>query len=186
MPKGEGVFKQMTWIFNQLKRWRASRDGVTAIEFALLAGPFILLVMGIIELALMNTSAFILQGAVSDAARLIRTGQVQQSGADPEQMFADELCRAGLFLECDQIQYTVETLTAFADADAGQVDENGTLLNPQFDPGGSREVVLIRAVYLYPFLTPLIGEFFSDYPGNTRLLMSTIVLETEPYELEEE
>lgn len=171
----------------RFQRWCKCQQGVTAIEFALLAVPFVLIVIGIIELALVNTAGFVLQGAVSDAARLIRTGQVQQAEADPEDMFFEALCdHAGMLLNCDNLQYTVETLDNFADADDADLDENGGLNNQQFDPGSARDIVLIRVVYLYPLLTPLIGEFFSDYPENTKLLMSTIVLETEPYQFDDD
>ncbi|MCB9989629.1 MAG: pilus assembly protein [Rhodospirillales bacterium] len=162
--------------------WR-DRKGTTAIEFSLLAIPFVTFVIGIIELALMGASASLLQGAMSDAARLVRTGQVQQTSGDPQQMFADALCaKASVLLNCSNIQYSVERLDAFSDANpAPDVDEDGNLVNTQFDPGASRDVVLIRVAYGYRFMTPLIGNVFSNYANNTRLLVSSMVLETEPY-----
>lgn len=171
-----------------IRRWWKDTEGATAIEFGLLAVPFVFFVVGIIELALMNAAGFVMQGAVSDAARLIRTGQIQQSEeGNPEDLFYEALCdHAGMMLDCSRLQYTVEPLDAFANAEDFDLDEEGNLLDTQFDPGGVRDVVMIRTVYRYRLLTPLIGEFFSNYPGNVRLLMSTIVLETEPYEFEEE
>ncbi|MCB1552101.1 MAG: hypothetical protein KDJ26_08920, partial [Alphaproteobacteria bacterium] len=53
-----------------------------------------------------------------------------------------------------------------------------------FDAGSVDDVILIRAVYKYPLITPLISKFMSGSDGKTRTLVSTIVLETEPYDVE--
>ena len=167
------------------KRIYMNQKGTTAIEFSLLALPFCLFVIGIIELALMFASGFLLQGAVSDAARLIRTGQVQQAGGgDPADMFREALCgHAVALISCDDIQFNVQTLDSFAAQGSDMVfDEDGNLTSQDFDAGGVRDVVLIQVAYLYPLMTPMIGEFFSDYPGNKRLLTSVVVFETEPYQ----
>lgn len=163
--------------------WRSDCSAVAAIEFSLMALPFILLVIGIMELSLMFAADSLLHGAVSDAARLVRTGQIQQTDGDPEQMFTDALCHhAGMLLNCDRFQYEVHVLDRFDEADLSPVfDEDGNMASSGFDPGGVREIVLIRVSYLYPLMTPMIGNFFADYPGNQKLLLATTVLETEPY-----
>ncbi len=65
-------------------KWGKNRDGATAIEFAFLAMPYLLLSLGIIELSLMFASESLLEGATSRAARTVKTGQLQQSA--PENM----------------------------------------------------------------------------------------------------
>jgi len=169
--------------FKHHASWRRNQDGSVAIEFALVAIPFVLIVIGIIELSLMFAANALLQGAVQDAGRLIRTGQVQQSD-DPETMFQTALCNhAGILLNCNQLQYHVTTIASFADADMNPaLDEEGNLSESEFFPGGARDIVLIRTIYLYPIMTPLIGQFLSDFSGNRKLLVSTVALETEPYE----
>ena len=167
--------------------WRVDCSAVAAIEFSLMALPFIILVIGIMELSLMFAAGSLLHGAVNDAARLVRTGQIQQTNGDPEVMFADALCRhAGMLLNCDGFQYEVHVLDSFSAADLAPVfDDEGNLQVSGFDPGGVRQIVLIRVSYLYPLMTPLIGNFFADYPGNRKLLLATTVLETEPYAFED-
>ena len=34
-------------------------------------------------------------------------------------------------------------------------------------------------------LTPLVGNLLADGPNNSKLLVSTVVLETEPYDVEQ-
>lgn len=168
--------------------WRRDARGSAAIEFTLLAVPFTLFVVAIIELALMFAGGFVLQGSVNNAARLIRTGQLQQAQADPEEMFAETLCAtAGILLNCGEVEYDVRTLDSFLEVDATpNIDEEGVMTDPEFDVGGVSDVVMVRASYLYPLMTPGISRFFSDAPGNKKLLMSTVIFETEPYEFEDD
>lgn len=172
------------------KRWRKSTSGTTAIEFSLVAIPFIIMMLGIVEIALMYTAGSLLEGSTAAAARMIRTGQLQQlNPADPETMFREALCAniRGL-VNCNTVQIEVVQLPdGFMDASdyAPQFDEDGNLVTRAFTMGGSSDVVLIRTAYRYPFLTPLLSPILGGASGS-RLLMSTIVLETEPYDFAEE
>lgn len=163
--------------------WRKDEDGAAALEFAFLSIPFFTFLIGIIEVALMIANASVLEGATYDAARLVRTGQVQQ-GADPETMFRSALCDHAVILDCDDIQFTVTTLNTFGDAEDAvpTFDEDGNMEEEDFDAGGSGDIVMIRVSYLYEMMTPMLGQLFTNYPGRKRLMMSTVVLQTEPYE----
>jgi Flp pilus assembly protein TadG len=162
-------------------------DASTAVEFALLGIPFVFMLIGIIEVSLMFAANSVLQDAASQAARMIRTGQVQQS-TSPEDAFYDEMCRvASVFLSCERIQYEVVTLPGgFGDAESNpvQLDADGNLISQGFDAGGTDDVVMIHTVYHYPMLTPFLGPLFSDTAGSSKLLMSTVVIQTEPYEFD--
>jgi Flp pilus assembly protein TadG len=171
------------WIRN----WLKNREGVTAIEFSLMAAPFLLIIIGIIELSLLYVANSLLLGGVDDVARQIRTGQLQ-TATDPRQAFHDAFCKtSGVLIDCDKIQYEVQTIASFASADlsppgTNDFDEHGNFKDPPpFEPGASGSLVMIRVLYFYPLVTPLIGQFFADYPGNNKLMIATIVVENEPY-----
>lgn len=169
-----------------LKKWREGTRGTTAIEFSLLLVPYLMLTLGIIELSIMYTSASLLEGATGSAARLIRTGQLQQSGEDPEIVFREALCDyVTVLIRCEDVQIEVLPLTSFYDAASmqAQFDEEGNLISGGFDAGGSDDRVLVRTAYRYEMITPFIGRFFASSDGR-RLFMSTIVLQTEPYEFQ--
>lgn len=171
-----------------LRRWWRGEDAATAVEFALVAFPFIYLLVGIVELSLMFAAMSTLDAATNDAARLIRTGQVQQTNGDPQEMFEDLLCsKINVFLSCSGVQYEVITMNGFSDFASypASFDEDGNLQSSGFDPGSVDDVVLIRAAYRYPLLTPLLGAAFADGPNNTKLMVTTVVLETEPYDVRE-
>src|SRR5690606_26255892 len=140
-----------------LKRWRREQDGAAAIEFAFLGIPFVFFIIGIIEVALMMANASILEGAVYDAARLVRTGQVQQNG-DPEEAFRAAICDHAVIMDCDSLEYFVTTLDSFSDADENlpEFDDEGSMEEQDFEVGGSGDIVMIRVSYLYEFMTPWI------------------------------
>src|SRR5262245_49272866 len=73
-------------------------DGAAAIEFALIAAPFLALLFAIMETALIFFSGQALETAVADSARLIMTGQAQTAGYSKQQ-FKDAVCAKiyGLF-----------------------------------------------------------------------------------------
>src|SRR5580704_17162023 len=68
-----------------------NQEGITAIEFAFVGPPFLLLLAAIFEVGLTLTTQSLLDGAARDAARLIRTGQAQSQGS-PITAFQSLLC----------------------------------------------------------------------------------------------
>ena len=164
-------------------------DGATAVEFSLIAVPFTLLLIAIVELSMFFAASSMIQGATEEAARLVRTGQVQQTNGDPQEMFENALCaHASVMANCDNIFYEVIRLDNFADFTNYplQFDGDGNMVSQGFTPGGVNDVVLIRASYRYPLMIPLLANIFSDGPNNTRLIVATLVLQSEPYDLAEE
>ena len=173
------------------KQFAGDTNGATAIEFALFSIPFLFILIGIIEMGLMFTAATLLQGATDDAARLIRTGQAQNSGS-AQTMFEDMLCdKVSIFIPCGQLMYEVIRIDdedGFSGASTNaniaqpQIDADGNLQIGEFDPGEENSLVLVRAAYRYPLMTPFIAPFLADNNDGKRLLMSTAIVQNEPYQ----
>lgn len=166
------------------KAWFQSKDGTTAIEFSLLAIPYFMLTIGIIELGMMYATASLLEGATSSAARLVRTGQAQQSGGNAQTMFEEALCDyADVLMDCSKIVYEATPMDSYYDYSdmAANYNEEGDMVSRGFNPGGSDQKILIRVSYRYTMLTPLIGNLLAA-PSGQRTFTSTLVLQTEPYE----
>lgn len=172
-------------MFKLCRTWLRKENGTTAIEFSMLLIPFLMLSFGIIELALMYTTANLLEGATGSAARLIRTGQLQQSGsADPASDFRTAMCEfATAIIDCNDIVIEVSVLNSYADYTPPVYDADGNMISGGFDAGGSNDRILIRAAYRYEMITPIVGPLLSGNTGS-RLFVSTIVLQIEPYEFE--
>lgn len=180
------MFRAVSQAKSVYKKWLRNKNGTTAIEFSLLSIPFVFLTIGIIELSIMYAAASLLEGATGSASRLIRTGQVQQTTADPLEMFENELCNfTRAIVNCAEIEFEVIVLDDFTDASGfpATVDENGDFLSSGVDFGGVSDKILVRAAYRYQMMTPFIGPLLAG-ADNSRLFVSTIVLQTEPYEFE--
>lgn len=184
----------MRVLYNKKSLFRAFRksdDGTTAIEFAMLSVPFTLLLVGLVETGLFFTAGVLLDGASQDAARLIRTGQAQNSG-DPQTMFEDRLCqKVGVFIDCNDLLYeaipVADNSFDSVDGMTPSFDEDGNLESQGFATGGSNDVVVIRVAYRYNFLTPFIGHFMGEAADRDgALLMTTVVARNEPYNFGEE
>ncbi|HYD17141.1 MAG TPA: TadE/TadG family type IV pilus assembly protein [Patescibacteria group bacterium] len=168
------------------RRWLKNEEGVTAVEFSLVAMPMFTLIFGIIELSMFFASGTVLEGASAEAARRIRTGQVQQS-EEPEEEFKKLLCdQGGSMLDCDKIQYEVIHVGgnsfSIADTMEPEFDDEGNLIPHPFDAGSESEVVMVRTFYKWTFYTPFIGSMLTAGSGQDWIgHMSTVVIRTEPY-----
>lgn len=172
-------------MMNIFKKWWQGNKGVTAVEFSLVGIPFILMTVGIIETAVMLTANSLLQESTFSAARLIRTGQIQKAASGPEEMFRDAVCDfSELLIPCDDIQFQVQEVPSFADAadNEPEVDDDGNLTDTAFDPGAQNAVVIIRVLYNYPVRTPMMQALLANREGGKHTMLSTIVLQTEPYQ----
>ena len=84
-------------------RFVKDESGATAVEMAIVAMPFLLLLFGIMSVCLFYFANFAIENAVWQAARAIRTGQLQQgkgaytgtsTDADKKAAFKKALCAA--------------------------------------------------------------------------------------------
>ncbi len=163
-------------------------EGTTAVEFSMLLVPYIMVVLAILEVSLMYLSASLLEGSTTNAARMIKTGQIQQSGSvDPAGDFRNVLCsQAAIIIACDDIEIEAQTMVSYDDFDTlqPQFDDDGNMVSQGFAVGGSNDRILIRASFRYEMMTPLIGPLLGG-PDSSHVFISTLVLQTEPYEFED-
>jgi Flp pilus assembly protein TadG len=142
------------------RRIRRRDDGVTAVEFAMVAPVFLFLVFAILETSLMYVVATVMQGEVALTKRIIRTGQLQQED-DAITAFCETLCEnLNNVLNCDNVIIDVRTFDDFGEIDLDDfVDDEGNASGNQFTPGSAGEIVVVRVAYLYNIVTPYLDEF---------------------------
>lgn len=162
---------------------RLLRDeqGNALIEFAFVAPPFFLLLVGTLEVSVMFFTGTVIEGATKEAARQIRTGQIQGT-ADPLVAFQDLLCDS-LFgiIDCTKVTFNVQTFSNFSAVSMPiEIDEDGEIVNTGFAPGGSSAVTVVRSIYRWEFMTPLIDQVMPAGLGG-HLLISTVAFQNEPY-----
>jgi len=168
-----------TLLLRRAKQIPANDDGVTVIEFALLAFPFFALIGAILETGLFLLGSQVFDSAVDDAARTIMIGEAESySAAD----FRTKICEHTFgLLDCPAIKLRTRPIASFSSAvTSPPVDADGNwILTEEFDAGGSRQVILVEAYYKWNTFFGF-DYGFSKY-GNALIISASRVFMTEPY-----
>ena len=166
------------------RRFIRQDDGSAAIEFGMVALPFLALVFAIMETSIVFFAGQTLETAAADSARLVMTGQAQNQGFS-QAKFKEEVCKRifGLFNCAEGLQVDVRTYSSFASIDSSKpIDANGNLVNNfTYNPGGPGEIVVVRLLYQFPVYVSLLGLNLSDMAGSKRLIMATSAFRNEPF-----
>ena len=187
--------------------WTGSNHGSAAIEFAFVAPIFFALMLGILEIGVMTFAQFALQNSVTDAGRLIRTGQAQSANtssgptcvggsdthdygtgaAGQQNWFQGQIC-CGVtpLMDCPSLQVTVTSITGgFTSTGFGALGAAGS-----YSPGNACDVVLVRANYIWTIWFPGLAQLLNgngpaNYLVNTgtngHLLTGTAAFRNEPF-----
>ena len=170
-----------------VRRFAGRQDGVAAIEFGIVAAPFLALMFAIMETALVFFASQTLETAVADSSRLIMTGQAQTQTFDAAR-FKTAVCSKinGLFDCTGGLYVDVQKYSSFGSVDnSSPVDSNGNLKTSSFGyvPGGPGDIVVVRLMYQWPVYASVLGFNLSNLGGgSTRLLMATAAFRNEPYQ----
>jgi Flp pilus assembly protein TadG len=184
---------------------RLARDsiGAIALEMALIGPLFFLLMLTIVDLGLMLANQSLLEGAARDAARLIRTGQVQ-TATSPITTFQNLLCSDMSSMmttaQCTaNIIFEVQTFTSFGSVSftpcvRNNNDTTGTGTACSFTAGSGGDIVGVKASYNRPFFVAWVGACLSggscwtggttggSNPGTGSVsLVSTVIFRNEPF-----
>lgn len=180
---------------------RDGSKGSAAIEFALVAPVFFLLLMGTIEAGIIFFAQSSLQNALNDAARLVRTGQNVCFTTDingnclpmTADQFRNQVCSevSVLLQNCGKdvngnsdLQFDVRAypggftgVTNSSPLDAG----NNLPSMTTFTTGNPCDVVLVRAFYRWPVFTPGLNYLLANMAGSYHLLATAAAFRNEPY-----
>jgi len=166
------------------RRFIKHQDGAAAVEFALVATPFLALTFAIIESAMVFFAGQSLEAATASASRLILTGQAQTGGYSAAD-FKTQVCnRVASLFDCSGGVYVdVKTYTNFGSVSSAAPVSNGKLdtSNMSYTPGGPGCIVKVAIYYQWPIYVSLLGNNLATLDGNKRLLVATSVFRTEPY-----
>ncbi|MDR7143773.1 Flp pilus assembly protein TadG [Rhizobium sp. BE258] len=187
-------------------RFRAfarSKDGSAAIEFALLAIPYFMVIFAIIETFVAFAAEELVSNGVDTMARRMRTGQITFSLGratdvadvkDFRQRFCNEVsilinCSAAEVATPNKLWLDVRTFTNFSDMPV-TIPMNATGLDTtgiQYSPGGSGTKNMIRAYYKWQVITDLVRPYITPYRSSTGahlnefLIVATAAFQNEQY-----
>lgn len=184
-------------------RLRGDAKGSAAVEFAMIAPVFFLILMATVESGVMFFAQSALQNAVNDAARIVRTGQsacfTQDANNNCQKMTADQfrtqVCNEVITLlkVCNKdangnsnLQFDIRSYPAgFGGvANSSPLDAGGNLpklSDANFNTGNSCDVVLVRAYYTWPIFTPALSFLLANMTGQYHLLSTAAAFRNEPY-----
>ena len=176
------------------RRFARDRNGVAAIEFAMLAIPFMLLVFAILESCISFAAQQVLSNAMDDVARDIRTGQIVAiNKVQVEKAICDRIKVMVKTCPNANLEVDLRTYTSFklAAADTYAISNNevyikrngGLLPRPlKVEPGGSLTINTMRVFYKWPVITDIMRSYMANVGGNKTLLFSTVTWQNEPFD----
>ncbi len=170
----------------KFKNWAEDNRGLAAVEFAMIATPFFFLIFGLLEICVIFIMSSVLEHGLNEAARGIRTGELQSGEEFNRDAFEDIVC-AEIFemFECKgKIELDVKTFDSFATTgNPNPIDDDGELDTTgfEFDPGEASDIVVVRAFYKWKLMTPILSAPLANMSDNRRLLQATVVFRNEPF-----
>jgi Flp pilus assembly protein TadG len=187
-------------------RWRAfarSRDGSAAIEFAMLAIPYFMVIFAIIETFVAFAAEQLVSNGVDTMSRRMRTGQItfnlgRTTDVADQKAFRTAFCKeVSILIQCsaaeianpDKLWLDVRSFTKFSDIPA-QMPMNATGLDTgslKYQPGGSGTINMVRAYYKWQVITDVVRPYITPYKTSTGarlneyLIVATAAFQNEQY-----
>ncbi|WP_152047772.1 TadE/TadG family type IV pilus assembly protein [Aureimonas psammosilenae] len=171
-------------------RFLRGRSGASAIEFALVATPFLMLLMMLFQISLFYFAKESLDDAVRSASRQIMVGKVPASTQSAEAFRNTLLCPRLLFgLECSAIKVDAYRIGLTSDAKTGTgiyqfVDKTKKALRSPSSAGGFCIGAANDYVFLdvsYTFTNALSALFDRLTGGGLKTIRSTSLFRNEPF-----
>jgi len=183
---------------SRLRRLLRSKDGAAAIEFALLAIPYFVIVFAIIETFVAYTAEQLVGYAADKLARQLRTGEItynlglstDKNEAQFRQLFCDEIA---ILISCaaspGSLWIDVKSYTSFANLptaiprkDPNDPHSELDTAGFTFTPGGAGSINMVRAFYQWQVVTDLVRPLVStSSQSNTFLITALSAFRNEAY-----
>ncbi len=157
-------------------RFKKNDDGTAAIEFAIVAMPFLLIIFAILEFSFIFFGERIIHVSTQDAARLIKTGQVRSS-THTEAQFRAEICQNTLMrlFDCDSLHINVQEIPILGPPPALSFNANGAINTTSFgfNPGSGASLNIVMLFYDWPLFVNWGGLGIANWSTNREALLGT-------------
>lgn len=170
------------WNYQRKQGLKADCSGTAVIEFAVLALPFIALLVVIVVSGRIAVIQASLDSVTDEARRVILVGDAPADAAS----FRSEVCKMlPSYMSCNALAVSVATAASLSTASTTvpsvTTDSSG---NPtgslSYEPGDTGEVVVLQILYFLPVINGIFGYSPATSSGGRRLLVSTSVIKVEP------
>jgi Flp pilus assembly protein TadG len=170
-----------------LRRFAKDEGAVALTEFGLISIPFFLLLFAVFEQGLLFFQQETFQTAITNASRLVYTGQASGAGMSQAQ-FKQAVCnQLPLFMSCSDVAVDVRPYSNFSSAQVTMpVDSTG-----KYDPtkttynigSAGTSIVVVSGFAVEPVLFPMVSPYYSSAGMNGKvLLVSSAAFKNEPWQ----
>lgn len=167
---------------------RRNEQGFTAVEFGMVATPFLMFLFGIINVGLMYFTTFTIENATESASRAIRTGQAKTLNWTKEDFKAQVCSRVPSFVDCaNKLRIDVQvvadgaTPTPPSGSASGLLKTDAQMGYPGSITGG--QIMLVTTFYQWDMakILPFLNVGSSSMGDGSRLIRATVAFKNEPY-----
>lgn len=164
--------------------------GSTAVEFALLALPFAVLVFAILESCISFAGQEVMANATDDIARQLRTGQLRAVDVAGDKLKGLICAKLQIIVSQDctnQMDVDLREYPTFADAATASFKiQNGDVILMQGtnsqpfanSPGLAESKNMLRVFYKWPVMTDFLAQSMG---GNKTLHFASVTWQNEPF-----
>jgi Flp pilus assembly protein TadG len=204
MGRKSPLVRRFVRASGRASRFHPDKQGSVAVEFGLVAIPFLALLLAMFQTALVVFTGQVLDTALQDTARLIMTGQATTMSADDFVTGPKGLCsRITALFDCagaygaKTLQIDIRAPSAFANAVLTPPTVSGSSINwgtsdgkPLYSNTTKNQIVIVRAALLQPIYLSFPVNFMGSNmdsglktagSSTSRLMMSTVAFMNEPF-----
>ncbi|MGR9437819.1 TadE/TadG family type IV pilus assembly protein [Rhizobium leguminosarum] len=191
--------------FSRFRALARSRDGAAAIEFALLAIPYFLVIFAILETFVAFAAEELVSNGVDTMSRRMRTGQItynlgrttDMNQAQFRQAFCDEIsilvrCSASEVATPSKLYLDVQTFSTFSAIPTTipklSTDKYADVNTAAFKyaPGGAGTINMMRAYYRWEIITDLIRPYITTIrPSDGSMPSQYLIVATAAFQNEQ-
>lgn len=171
-----------------IRRLSRERKGSVAIEFGILAMPFIALIFAILESCLSFATQQLIANSADQISRDIRTGRVRVANLSGNQL-RNLVCNNISLMApagCPDLVVDLNNYASFSAVPKliplkgdGDINTSGFSVNP----GGPSTINHLRIYYRWPITTDFLRQSMSNLPGGKTLLLASATWRNEPFDL---
>lgn len=170
---------------NRCAAFARDSKGATAVEFALVAAPFLALLIALIQTFVVFFAQQLLESVTRQSSRLVLTGQVQDQQLT-QAAFKQKVCdQIVILFNCSGLMVDMQVANSWSTANTAMptltFNGQGQVTNTwQFNPGDAGDIVVLRVMYVWPVVLGPLGFNLSNLTSGNRLMMSSAAFQNEP------
>ncbi|WP_237154055.1 TadE/TadG family type IV pilus assembly protein [Oryzibacter oryziterrae] len=161
-----------------------SKKGTTAVEFGILAVPFVLIIYFVLDVSMMYLADSLLDRSLHKVARQIKTGQAQTAGMT-QTTFKSYVCSNMLSMfNCnDNVYINVQVVTDISNVSfLNPVDSSGNFdTNMNFNTGNAGDYVLAQGFLKWTSPMAILANAAGRLADGSVILSSASLFRNEPF-----